>query len=49
MDFVTTAPAPLFATRRKDSEEYPSIPEAKIVGFASAKPAKHKLKGLLSK
>jgi hypothetical protein len=49
MDLVTTAPVPPFATRFSDSEEYPRIPDARIVGFASFKPAKLMLRGLLSK
>jgi hypothetical protein len=48
IDFVTTAPAPPLAARFKDSAEYPKIPEAKIVGFVSFKPAKLMLNGVLS-
>ncbi len=38
IDFVTTAPAPLPATRRSDVPVLPRIPAARIVGFASFSP-----------
>jgi hypothetical protein len=49
MDFDTTAPAPPFATRLKDSAEKPNTPEARIVGFGKFKPARLTRNGLLSK
>jgi hypothetical protein len=38
MDFVTTAPAPLRATRSSDAPVVPRIPAASSVGFFSVNP-----------